>query len=108
MTKILDWKGNEVKAGMTIYFVQTKPMTIGKFGMIMPNGTQVWESDEDYEKRKNEDIWFLGRPYIVSESNGRFILTTEPDKEGYTYSMPFYQSLENESTIAIKGISDKQ
>ena len=23
--KVFDWKGNEVKAGMTIYFVQTKP-----------------------------------------------------------------------------------
>lgn len=110
MEIIRDWKGNEIKAGMTIYFVQTKPMTIGKFGMLIPDGegghSQVWESDEDYDKRANKEIWELGVPYLVIENNGRLYYQTMPDEEGYTLSSPFYESIIREVTIAIKGISD--
>lgn len=108
MEKIFDWKGNEVKVGMTIYFVQTKSMSFGRFGLMMPGtGETVWESDEDYEKRKEiekKPIWHLGVPYMVEEKFGELYYTTLPDEEGYTYGCQLCH--ETHQTIAIKGISD--
>lgn len=111
---IRDWRGNEVKEGMTIYFVQTKPMYIGKYGMLIPGGctkdgkpTEVWESDEDYEIRRNEDIWHLGNPYEVTKKDGRLFASFN---EGELTFSTLLSNLVAEppltTTIAIKGISD--
>jgi len=109
--KIFDWKGNEIKEGMTIYFVQTSAMNFGRFGMFIPDGVggghSIYESDEDYEKRKekqNEPIWHLGMPYNVEEKNGDLFYTTPKDEDDYTLS--FQLRYRKDSTIAIKGISD--
>lgn len=109
--KFLDWKGNEVKAGMTIYFVQTKPINLGRMGLLIPAGSnnsgkveEIWESDEDYEKRKNQDIWELGDEYKVLETEGKLFVS---HKDGdYTFVTPLTFSFYGYSTIAIKGVSD--
>lgn len=104
---ITDWKGNEIKAGMTIYFVTTKvpfPYS-GRISILMPQTREsIQESEEDWIKRKNTDIWSLGMPHTVEEKYGQLFYTTEPDEEGYTFSFPLYQR----DNIAIKNISDKK
>lgn len=106
--KILDWKGNEVKAGMVIYFVQTRvgfPAN-SRHGVIIPgSGEMVWEKEEDWIKRRDEEIWELGQPYNVDFKYGQLWYTTFPDEEDYTYSAQL--ALRKDSMIAIKGISDK-
>lgn len=111
MEKIFDWKGNEIKAGMTIYFVQTKPGLIesSRIGLLMPQtGETIWEDEKDWEERKNKEIWELGQPYLVGEKNDRLFYTTMADEDGYTFSFPFFAAFLFGSTpiIAIKGISD--
>jgi len=108
--KIFDWKGNEIKPGMTIYFVQTKCTHWGRYGLMIPSiGETIWESDEDYEKRKEEDdkpIWYLGRPYNVEERFGELYYITMPNEDGETFGCQL--RYETNVTIAIKDISDKK
>lgn len=113
---ITDWKGNEVKAGMTIYFVQTKPglLESSRFGVCFPDrdgkSHSVWEPEENWLERKNKEMWELGEEYLVEEKNGILYYTTTPDRDGYTYSAPFSMAslFGSAPTIAIKGISDAQ
>lgn len=114
MGKYLDWKGNEIKAGMTIYFVQTKPgfLETGRYGLMIPQtGETVWEDEKNWVERKSKEIWELGRPYVVSEKGGVLMVTmffeNDPDIDSLTTPLhiPFEGPL---PTIAIKGISDKQ
>jgi len=102
--KILDRKGNEIKAGMTIYYVRTKPgiVSSSRFGLLMPQtGETIWEDEESWNKRKNEDIWELGCPYEVTEVDGRLRMTRH-DEDGYSFSFPLVPA----DNICIKGISD--
>lgn len=104
--KIVDWKGNEVKAGMAIYFVQQKPGIIssGRIGLLMPQtGETIWETEESWNTRKNEDVWELGRPYEIVEVNGNLRMIRH-DEDGYSFSFPLVPA----DNICIKGISDKK
>lgn len=110
--EIKDWKGNEIKAGMTIYFIQTKPGVLesSRQGIMLPQtGETIWEPEENWLERKNKEIWELGKPYLVSESqDGSLRITVhydDPDIESIT--MPLFCPLGGTPTIAIKGISDK-
>ena len=121
MDKITDWKGNEIKEGMTIYFVQTKPFNLGRMGWLVPEGMTesgkpetIMESYEDYEKR-NQPIWELGDEMIVmAKDNGRLYVETNMEcngeLNGYTISSEVDLLMQikhsKELTIAIKGISD--
>lgn len=110
---ILDWKGNEIKAGMTIYFIQTEPgfLETARMGLMMPGtGKTIWEDEKNVEERKNKVVWRLGNPYTVSEKEGQLFYTTEEDEEGYTASFPFSMAFlfGSKPTIAIKGISDQK
>lgn len=113
MDKFLDWKGNEIKAGMTIYFVQTKPGVLesSRMGLLMPHtGETIWEDEKQWLDRKNQEVWELSEPYEVSERNGVLMITkyfeNDPDIDSLTTTLydPFNQS----PIIAIKGISDKK
>jgi hypothetical protein len=111
MNIIRDWKGNEIKAGMTIYFVQTKPgfLESSRMGLLMPDtGETIWEDEKIWLERKNKDVWELGDPYVVSERNGMLMITRhykdDPDIDSLTTTLwsPFGET----PPIAIKGISD--
>lgn len=107
MDKIFDWKGNEVKAGMTIYFVRTTPIFNGKLGLFIPKPkgryNQIWETDEAYSERMNQEIWELGREYeLIKNDIGEWKLLLKSGE--YTFEIPF----EPHPIIAIKGVSDKK
>lgn len=111
--KYFDWKGNEIKAGMIIYFIQTKPVFFesSRIGLMMPGtGETTWEDEKVWQERKNKEIWELGQPYLIKENEHGLFYTTMPDEEGYTYSFHFSMAFHfgNIPTIAIKGISDKK
>lgn len=109
--KILDWKGNEVKDGMTIYFVQTKPGVVAssRMGLLIPQtGETIWEDEKDWKERKDKEIWELGRPYEVSERGGQLYITSrfENDPDIDSLTQPLYSPFGELPPIAIKGISD--
>lgn len=113
MTKFFDWKGNEIKAGMTIYFVQTKPGVLesSRVGLMMPHsGETIWEDEKGWQERKNQEIWELGEPYEVTERDGILMITryfeNDPDIDSLTTTLqdPFNPN----PILAIKGISDKK
>lgn len=109
--KIFDWKGNEVKAGMTIYFVRTKNLSFGRLALMTPTQGLVYiESEEDYEKRKNEDVWELGEPLEVVWQQGRLctlmIIKNDPDIEQIIF--PITSMFGEKPIIAIKELSDKK
>ena len=75
--KIYDWKGNEIKEGMIIYFVQTKPgiLDSSRLGIMMIDRAgmphQVLEPEENWAERKNKQFWNLGEEMIVyANKNG--------------------------------------
>jgi len=112
MEKIFDWKGNEIKAGMTIYFVQTKPgfLVSSRMGLLIPQtGKMIWEKEENWIKRRDEDIWELGKPREVTQENGRLYITerfNDPDIELLTQPLSDAFMWDAKPTIAIKGISE--
>lgn len=111
MTEIKDWKGNEIKAGMTIYFVKTKPgfLETSRHGLLIPQtGETILEDEKNVEERKNREVWELGHEYLVEEKQGRLFYTTSPNEDGETYSSSFTTAFlfGSEPIIAIKGISD--
>lgn len=118
--KIFDWEGNEVKAGMTIYFVQTKPgfLESGRVGVTTPQtGEIVWEDESSGQERKNKVVWELGEEMLVEkDANSRLIVKTVTkgagELEGYTFNstidLIMQKRFSPDLTIAIKGISDKQ
>lgn len=101
MDKIFDYIGNEVKEGMSIYFVQTNIHQM-EMGFLMPGG--------GYQKvidASDTDCWILGKEYLVKD--GSMGLYVEIKAGSYT----FMQTIEsafifNKQTIAIKGVSDKE
>lgn len=112
MPKFLDWKGNEIKPGMTIYFVRTKNMPL-KFGIIIPAGISVsgeceeqWESEESYQERMNEEVWELGYGYEVTETDKKLFITMTDGE--YSYRTPLSYKEQENSVVAIKGVSDKK
>lgn len=108
--KYFDWKGNEIKSGMTIYFVQTRPGALesSRLGMLMPQtGETIWEDEKVWQERKNKEVWELGQPYDVHcTDGGNWFYATKEDEDGCTFSFPL--SLQKDSIIAIKDISDKK
>lgn len=110
MEKIFDWKGNEIKAGMVIYFVQTKPGLLEsmRHGILMPStGKTVWENESGWQERKNEDRWELGQEWLVVESGGRLCIQYADGE--MTVTIPFNQfGGDKEQVIVIKDISDTQ
>ena len=126
MKKVHDHIGNEVKEGMTIYLVQTKPFVFGKIGMFIPAGIsksgkveEIWESEDEYQKRKNTNIWELGEPYLVWKDDDGDLYINQVTKginelAGYTFysrvHLDFrdvFDDKKDKIVIAIKGISDK-
>jgi hypothetical protein len=111
MTKFLDWKGNEIKAGMTIYFVRTKPMLMGRLGWMIPNGKgeyeQRWEPQEQADERNNKDYWILGEPCEVVEMNNELWYQMKGN-DGYTFSFQLRYKVQENTIVAIKGISDEK
>lgn len=111
--KYFDWKGNEIKAGMIIYFVNTEHR-FGRAGIIMPSGdgsafTTLWqESDEELNERLSKPVWELGMPYEVEIIDGEYFMKCKVGE--YSFSRSFkHRSIyvTGEEIIAIKGISDK-
>lgn len=112
MSNFFDWKGNEIKAGMTIYFVQTKlgVLESSRMGLLMPNGNHVWEDEKTWMERKNQEVWELSEPYKVSERKGVLMITryfeNDPDIDSLTTTL--YDPFNPSPMLAIKGISDKK
>lgn len=112
--QFFDWKGNEIREGMVIYFVRTKPFNLGRMGMLIPEGIsasgkteEIWESDEYYEKRTTGDVWELGREYEVKISNDFPLTLSIAWNDGNNYMVsPLHFCIDDSTTIAIKGISD--
>lgn len=107
--KIFDWMGNEVMAGMTIYFVRTKNFA-GRCALLVPTQGLVYtESEDDYEKRKNEEVWELGEPLSVVWQEGRLcaLMKIENDPDVEQILFPIHSVFGEQPEIAIKGISDK-
>ena len=109
--KIFDWMGNEVKAGMTIYFVQTKPsfLETARIGWVIPiTGVNIWEDEKEWEKRKNRDVWELGREYDVVNIRGglQVRMNIEDNEDIESIIFPICYMFGENPTIAIKGISD--
>jgi hypothetical protein len=120
--KIFDWKGNELKAGMTIYFIQTSPGFLegSRHGIMYPdvNGKahQTWEPEEQWQERKNKKVWRLGDEYLVHQDKAdgtlfiKSIIKGKGDLDGYIFSEKVLLNSKfhflQPPTIAIKGISD--
>lgn len=109
MTTIKDWKGNEIKAGMVIYFVNTNPgiLESSRHGLFMPDGKQIWEPEGQWLERKNQKIWELGNSYeVIERSDGGFNLKTKTGDD--TFIFPIEYEFTYDSIIAIKDISDQK
>ena len=116
MNKIYDWVGNEVKVGMTIYFVKTKPGIIesSRIGIMFTDANgfchQTWEPEENWLERKNKDVWELGEPLEVVWQQGRLCVlmrfNNTPEIEQVIF--PIVPMLGEPPIIAIKGLSDNK
>ncbi|MFA7290363.1 MAG: hypothetical protein WC055_15925 [Melioribacteraceae bacterium] len=99
---IYDWMGNEIKAGMTIYYVQTKIM-YSQFGVAFPMNEEHCEIIL-FDKQPDEECWELGTGYEVFDNGGVLYVTKQFGE--YSISSPVYIFPETNTIIAIKGISD--
>jgi hypothetical protein len=121
MNEVFDWNGNEIKEGMIIYFVQTKPgfLESSRNGILIPQtGETIWEDEDEWQKRKNANIWELGEGMEVKKDRNteRLFVETITKGSGEWEGSTFHSKIDllmqikmwGELTIAIKGISDKK
>lgn len=109
---IADWKGNEIKEGMEICFVQTV-IHNSKMSWLMPKGGGKFVENVLCEA-SDEPCWILSEYYIVEKDGNRLFVPTVTkgagELKGYTFHSRIYLGeknfFENNPTMAIKGISD--
>lgn len=98
---ICDWQGNEIKEGMTIYYVKTR-IHHNMLGVMMPEGYL-----KILQKEYSEDCWILGEPCQVKMMPFGLCSILEL-KDGGQYMILLVNTayLSSETVLAIKGISD--
>lgn len=115
---ITDWKGNEIKPGMEVAFLQTVRHVMG--GGIMWPGRYAKDGKPFFEetvKAHDEPCWILSEWMVVQKSadDGRLYVTEVEnganDLEGYVFRMNVYLGEKNgfsdsPPVLAIKGVSD--
>lgn len=106
MQKVLDWMGNEVRAGMEVCYVETN--------FHQPYMSVILGGEKHEQQKSDTPIWLRGAYQKVETwKDGRLYINQKFNANGWEYNNVIFLGdknifIDDSLKLAIKGVSDNE
>lgn len=105
--KHYDYRGNEIKDGMTVCVIVTRALyEITSFGFMMPNETIYVEKDIKIENVSDDKYPRIIEEYDIVSIDDRLFYKKQYNGKMFNVDLSCLFGINNNCIVAIKGLSD--